>query len=110
MEQLTYLCSYETLKFDTISGDLEKGQYAENGKYHYFNPEDLDKEEYRNIIGVEKDSESLVGFEKKNILNEKAYYQKFQDQYGAIKRYSMTEEEYITLSIKGSLVPTKIIE
>lgn len=115
-ENLKWLCSFTTVGFDTVSGELEAGQYAlnEEGDYYYFRDADDAEEKQFQTIGVLRDSDDpRASFNTQNytqvrILG-KAYYHIFSDRTGKTYRVRIGKTEYENLENRNAGAPQKTI-
>lgn len=92
---MKWLYSYETLLFDTPSGDLTQGYFAVeplNDKKIYRHPDD---------DGVELSKLQQVA------ITGKGWFQVFQDSKGVIHREAITKNDYTQLALKGAGKPIK---
>lgn len=97
-----WIYSHETFLFDTLSGDLEPGNYAvtaELDSYVYRDERSSKQSEGFSAIGVipEKDdpksADELLTYIKVNIVG-KAYYHYFREDDGSIFRKMTTADDY----------------
>jgi len=101
MPDLTHRVSYETLKFDTLDGDLDALQYAEDDEKYYLRLHP--KNNYQFSVFYKEEQEDgtpafdvtrLLGLVKVDILPEKAYYSEFFTPQGRIYREQITAQDY----------------
>jgi len=93
--ELQWLSSYETLEFDTPSGDLESGYYAENDDGDGYYIRDVSEKE-SNFIEVDLDYDvSELQITK---ITGKAYYDEFLLPSGEKLRRQSTADDYWDLS------------
>lgn len=88
--KLKWLCGYETLKFDTPDGDLDKNQYAINPNGGYF----IRRHPKNNFNFVSVEKLDAIGMKRVKILEEKAYYNEFELPDKRTLRIPTTGEEY----------------
>ena len=108
--KLQWICGYETLLFDTPSGDLEEGQYAisEDGNKVFYRPSERPKEEF-NFRAVKAGELDVSGMQQVNIIG-KAYYNEFLLPNGKKIRERTTAKAYWdAATIKNHPQPTKEI-
>jgi hypothetical protein len=104
---LKWLCSYETIKFDTVDGDLHKGQYAydkekniyyirttpeNNSQFSIFYPVD----DSGKPTGIEEKIKSLIEVKIKD--KEHMYYDEFVLPDGRLYRIPSAETSYKDLA------------
>jgi hypothetical protein len=100
-----WVCSYETVRFDTVDGDLSKGQYAQadTNSYYIANPESG-----YNFLTVPKDEIDISGMTEVKIVG-KAYYSVFKNAKKERIRVRYDAEKYNALRYtKNALQPTRI--
>ena len=96
---LTWICSYETYKFNTADGDLGKGQYAKKG--NRFIVRRHPKNNY-NTISVKQLNPQLDIEEVTIIENEHMYYDEFELPDKRILRIPSNKINYQALAGKNA--------
>lgn len=118
IHNLQWVCSYETLKFNTSDGDLHKDQYAVEGEDIYIRKHPENNENFfciahaDNKDGVpltpEEVQAELVGkVEVQIIPNEHQYFDKFKLPDGRFYRIKTTEKDYKDLAKAGAKAKEK---
>ena len=107
-EQLTWSVSYETLLFDTPSGDMEVGYYADaDSPDEYYMR--LDETYQKNFDSVDKSTVNVKKLKEAHVIG-KAYYDEFLKRDGTIVRERSTEKKYWDVArVKDYPQPTKTI-
>ena len=87
-----WLCSYETLKFDTLDGDLDIGQYAvtEGGYYIRTKPKTESQFEF-----VKKEYDVSKLKEVRILEGEHCYYDEFLTAVGAEVLWGISEDKIL---------------
>lgn len=92
--KLQWRCSYETLKYDTLDGDLDFNQYAEhpNGKSYIIRTKE--KKEW-NTKKINKENFDIIKLQKVNIvIGELMVYDEFFLPNGKIIRVMGNKTDY----------------
>lgn len=107
MKKLKWLCSYETIKFDTPDGDIHRGQYAVWEGRHIMRLHPENNQQFtilEKIEDVEIDIPKMIeGLEEVHVLDgEKMYYDEFELPDGRKYREASTQKKYRDLAVKTS--------
>lgn len=105
MAKLKWLCSYETIKFDTPDGDIHKGQYAIYEGRHIMR---LHPENNHQFVILEAQDDQdydipkmIEGLEEVQVIvGEKMYYDEFQLPDGRKYREASTQGKYRDLGLR----------
>lgn len=112
MKKLKWLCSYETIKFDTPDGDIHKGQYAVWEGRHIMRLHPENNHQFT-ILEAQDDQEfdipkMIDGLEEIHVLEgEKMYYDEFELPEGRKLRMPSTQRKYRDLAVKNAPPRTK---
>lgn len=107
MAKLKWICSYETIKFDTPDGDIHRGQYAVWEGRHIMRLYPENNHQFT-ILEAQDDQEfdipkMIDGLEEIQVLEgEKMYYDEFELPEGRKLRMPSTQRKYRDLAIKTS--------
>ncbi len=88
-----WLSSYETLRFNTVDGDLGIDQYAldETGVGYYVRTKSKDESQFEYV----ESSHNITGLEKVElVIGEHCYYDEFRDAKGETVRIQTTGKKY----------------
>lgn len=113
MPALTWFCSYETFKFDTVDGDLHKGQYARDGEAIYIrngaeNKSTIQQFDADNKLTEQERADFLSTMTEVQIIpDEKMYYDIFILPNGRQFRIPSSAQLYTALGRGGAKALTK---
>jgi len=101
-----WLCSYETLRFDTSDGDIDIGQYALINKGYYIRTKSKDEGQFDRVDSDYK----VAGLKKvKLVVGEHCYYDEFRGADGKTIRIQSTGKKYWdTARIKNHPQPERV--
>jgi hypothetical protein len=100
-----WICSYETVRFDTVDGDLSKGQYAQADANSYYIANPVSG---YNFLTVPKDEIDISGMTEVKIRG-KAYYSVFKSAKKERVRVRYDAEKYNALRYtKNASQPERI--